>query len=723
VAEEEHPAPATSASPPRKRARPGTSPVRAEPAGQAEAPAEPVTMAAAKPASNSRSRTSRKPAGAGSGQKPGTGAGRGQKPAAGPGREQEPGVAPGRGGKLAAGAGGERQSGAGTAKPARRPPKPPRTSHARVKTAQGSPAGVGGEIAGYQIEEQIGAGGMAVVYRARDERLGRPVALKVLAPGLASDTDFRNRFIRESRAAAAVDHPNIIPIYEAGDAGGVLFIAMRFVQGGDVGSLLAQPGPLAAQRVWDIISQVADALDAAHGRGLIHRDVKPANMLLDVPAAASGAAAGSPAPARREHVYLSDFGISKQSLSAKTLTATGQFVGTLDYIAPEQIEGRGVDGRADLYSLGCAAFELLSGEPPFRRGRGLALIGAHLSEPPPPVTAQRPDLPAAVDAVLAAAMAKSPDERYDTCAEFATHLGRALGLLPAGEPQPPGGAQHPPTVSVPQRAAAPAPASPIPAPAPPVPGPPVPAPQVPAAVPAASPAADAGQAVPAGVAWPTGPYGPYGAYPPAGPPPARRRRSRGLRIGLLSLAVAVALAAGAAVAVLVVNHGRVIASPPSTPAPATGSPTISPPSPSPRAEAVAVSNLLATGANSSTVLTYAADNVQSCTRLSHSVRQIQQVRDQRQAEYEQAQKLSTGALANGSEIKADLFQSLLDSLTADNDYLSWAQQQAASCQPGSQSAAALAADQQAVRDKSRFVQLWNVTAAQYGLAPVTVSGI
>ena len=714
MTEKEPPVPAKPASPQRKPARSGTSRARAKTAGQGKSvvepgtaaaaesgtgAAEPVTKAAAKPVRSARSRASRMPAGAG--------------------RAQEPAV----------GAGGARQSGTGAAKQARRQPKPSRpparTSRARNKAASAGPAGAGGEVAGYQIEEQIGAGGMAVVYRARDEHLGRPVALKVLAPGLASGADFRDRFIRESRAAAAVDHPNIIPIYEAGDADGVLFIAMRFVEGGDMGSLLAQHGPLTAQRVWDIISQVADALDAAHGRGLIHRDVKPANMLLDAPAAVPGPAAGSASPARHEHVYLSDFGISKQSLSATTLTATGQFVGTLDYIAPEQIEGRSLDGRADLYSLGCAAFELLSGEPPFRRGRGLALIGAHLSEPPPPVTAQRPDLPPGVDAVLAAAMAKSPDERYATCAEFATDLGRALRLVP-GEPQLPGGGQHPATVSVPQPAAAPAamaPISPVPAPSPEAPGPAAPAAPVSAAVAAAA----AGQAGPPGAAWPTGPYGPYGTYPPAGPPPAPRRRSRGLRIGLLTLVVAIALAAGAAVSVLVINHGRLTASPPPSPAPATGSPTVSP-SPSsspssPRAEAAAVSNLLATGANSSTVLTYAADNVQSCAKLSRSVRQIQQVRDQRQAEYQQAQKLSTGALANGSQLKADLVQSLLDSLTADNDYLSWAQQQAASCQPGSQSAAALAVDQQAVRDKSRFVRLWNVVAAQYGLAPATVSSI
>ncbi len=205
----------------------------------------------------------------------------------------------------------------------------------------------GDRIAGYRLEEQIGQGGMAVVYRAHDERLDRRVALKVLAPGLTADTAFRTRFIRESRAAAAVDHPNIIPVYDAGDAGGFLFISMRYVQGGDVRSLLRDghtPGPV---RAWHIISQVASALDAAHSRGLVHRDVKPANILLDASSrtnAKSGQASGDP----HDHVYLSDFGISKQTL-ASHLTSTGQFVGTLDYIAPEQVEGQATDGRADEY--------------------------------------------------------------------------------------------------------------------------------------------------------------------------------------------------------------------------------------------------------------------------------------------------------------------------------------------------------------------------------------
>ena len=270
----------------------------------------------------------------------------------------------------------------------------------------------GAQVAGYLLEEQVGRGGMAVVYRAHDVRLDRRVALKILSPGLASDEAFRQRFMRESRAAAAVDHPNIIPVFEAGEARGVLFIAMRYVEGRDVRTLLERAGPLPAERVAGIIAQMASALDAAHARGLVHRDVKPANMLLD-----STAGRG-----RTDHVYLSDFGLSKQSLAPADLTSAGQFLGTLDYVAPEQIEGRRVDGRTDLYALACTAFEMLCGTPPFERDQRMAILWAQLSEPPPALTARRPDLPPAVDEVMAKALAKSPDDRYPRCLDFAESL-------------------------------------------------------------------------------------------------------------------------------------------------------------------------------------------------------------------------------------------------------------------------------------------------------------
>ncbi len=303
---------------------------------------------------------------------------------------------------------------------------------ARVRAA-GWPVPPGARVAGYRLDEQIGRGGMAVVYRAYDLQLDRQVALKVLDPVLAEDGDFRQRFIRESRAAAAVDHPNIIPVFAAGEADGVLFIAMRYVSGPDVRTLIDAGGPLPARRAVDIVAQVAAALDTAHERGLVHRDVKPANMLLD-PAPGGG---------RTDHAYLSDFGLSKQALTSLGLTATGQLVGTLDYVAPEQIENRPVDGRGDLYSLACTAFEMLCGTPPFRRDQHLALLWAQLSEPPPPLTSRRPDLPPAVDRVMAKALAKSPGDRYARCLDFADALraaclggpGEAAGPDP-GEPDP-----------------------------------------------------------------------------------------------------------------------------------------------------------------------------------------------------------------------------------------------------------------------------------------------
>ena len=314
-----------------------------------------------------------------------------------------------------------------------------------------------GQIASYEMVEELGRGGMAVVYRARDVRLGRWVALKVLGEDLARDEAFRRRFIRESRAAAAVDHPNIIPIFDAGEANGVLFIAMRYVGGQDVHSLLNRMGPLPSARATGIVAQVASALDAAHACGLVHRDVKPANMLLD----------GLAEDGSQDHVYLSDFGISKTSQSTTNLTLTGQVLGTLNYLAPEQIEGRGVDGRADAYSLACAAFEMLAGEPPFRREQSLAVMWAQLSAPPPPLTSMRRDLPPAVDQVMARGLAKPPEDRYPSCRAFAAALQEACGVS-SGElaapalaaqglvPPPPGGPDrpHPARRAAPTRAAA-----------------------------------------------------------------------------------------------------------------------------------------------------------------------------------------------------------------------------------------------------------------------------
>ena len=275
----------------------------------------------------------------------------------------------------------------------------------------------GSRVAGYRLEEQIGQGGMAVVFRARDERLERQVALKVLSPALTTDESFRRRFIRESRSAAAVDHPHIIPVFDGGEADGVLFLAMRYVPGGDAGSLVRRSGPLPSARAAAIIAAVASALDAAHAAGLVHRDVKPGNMLIDA------------RPGHADHVYLSDFGLTKGAVST-ALTGTGHFMGTLDYCAPEQIQGGTVDGRTDEYALACAAFELLSGQPPFPREEGMAVLYAQLSAAPPSLVSRRPGLPPGVDEVLRRAMAKAPDDRYPSCGQFAAALGNALGHQP-----------------------------------------------------------------------------------------------------------------------------------------------------------------------------------------------------------------------------------------------------------------------------------------------------
>jgi len=276
----------------------------------------------------------------------------------------------------------------------------------------------GTEFAGYRILSTLGRGGMSVVYLAEHAWLQRRVALKVLAPQLAEDESFRERFIRESRLAASLDHPNVIPIFEAGASGADLYIAMRYVEGTDLRTQLREGGALDRSRAITTLRQVASGLDAAHEQGLVHRDVKPGNVLI---ARARGSEAG-------EHVYLSDFGLTKRSASDSGVTGTGQFVGTLDYAAPEQFKGGAPDARTDVYSLGCVLFECLTGRPPFVSENDAGLMYAHLQEPPPSVVAQRPELPRAIDAVVAKAMAKSPSDRFPSAGAMVDEAARALGL-------------------------------------------------------------------------------------------------------------------------------------------------------------------------------------------------------------------------------------------------------------------------------------------------------
>ena len=264
---------------------------------------------------------------------------------------------------------------------------------------------VGTQLAGYRIDGVLGRGGMGVVYRATELALDRPVALKLIAPELADDASFRRRFLRESRLAASIDHPGILPVYAAGEANGELYLASRFVDGTDLRALLGD-GPLPAARAVGLVDQVADALDAAHGRGLVHRDVKPGNVLVDA----------------ADHCYLADFGLTTR-LEADGATAPGLLAGSLDYLAPEQIRRADVDQRADQYALACTLYELLVGSPPFRRETEAKTLWAHMQEEPPSLPAH-PQL----DTVLARALAKEPDARFESCNAFVDAARTALGL-------------------------------------------------------------------------------------------------------------------------------------------------------------------------------------------------------------------------------------------------------------------------------------------------------
>jgi serine/threonine-protein kinase len=274
-------------------------------------------------------------------------------------------------------------------------------------------ATAGVQLAGYRIEHLLGSGGQADVFLARDLDLDRPVALKVLAPELASDERFRERFLRESQLAASLDHPNVIPIYEAGEADGHLFIAMRYVEGTDLRRILEADGALPPGRTMALLGPVCGALDAAHARGLVHRDVKPSNVLVAVEPSDGS-----------EHVYLADFGLTRHS-SEEGLDV--RFAGSPHYAAPELAAGKPVDGRADVYALGCVLVECLTGAPPFE-GRLMELLWAHLEEEPPAVAARAPGLPAAIDGVVERALAKNPDDRTPTCRALCDEARGALGL-------------------------------------------------------------------------------------------------------------------------------------------------------------------------------------------------------------------------------------------------------------------------------------------------------
>jgi serine/threonine protein kinase len=272
----------------------------------------------------------------------------------------------------------------------------------------------GSTIAGYEVEGVVGAGGIGIVYRARQLRLDRPVALKLVEPEVAREPVIRERLRREARTVAALDHPNIVPLYEAGEEDGTVYIVTRWVDGTELGTLIRRDGPLEPGRAARIAAQIASALEVAHEKGLVHRDVKPSNVIVT----------------SEDHVYLTDFGLTKRAGSVSGLTGAGRLLGTIDYVAPEQIEGNEPEARGDVYGLASVLFETLTGTVPFAgEAGGMAKMWAHLNAEPPSVRERRPDVPQALDDVIRRALAKTPDAR-PSAAAFGAAVLEAVGEAP-----------------------------------------------------------------------------------------------------------------------------------------------------------------------------------------------------------------------------------------------------------------------------------------------------
>ena len=283
---------------------------------------------------------------------------------------------------------------------------------------------VGSVFAGCRIEDVAGRGGMGVVYKATQIQLDRLVALKAVAPDVALDPAFQERFKHEARLAASIDHPHIVPVYEAGEIDGQLYLVMRWVDGVDLRALIDSGPPLEPARVARLVAQVASALGAGHAKRLLHRDVKPANILVAT-------------VDDEEHAYLTDFGIAKLEQAATGLTRTGMMIGTIDYMPPERIEGQPGDARSDVYSLGCVLYEMLTGEAPFVRESEGARMYAHMSAEIPWATDARPDVPPGLSEIAKRAMAKKPEDRYQTATEMARALTRGAPTEPSAAPEPP----------------------------------------------------------------------------------------------------------------------------------------------------------------------------------------------------------------------------------------------------------------------------------------------
>ncbi len=280
----------------------------------------------------------------------------------------------------------------------------------------------GDEFAGYRIERRLGRGGMGILFLAIEPGLERRVALKLIAPEAAADEVFARRFAEESRIAASIEHPNVVPIYAAGEEDGIPYIAMRYVAGSDLGRRIAREGRLEPAPAVALIAQVGNGLDAIHAAGLVHRDVKPANVLLS---GEEGA----------EHAYITDFGVARNVATQSGLTQTGRFVGTLDYVAPEQISGGPLDARVDVYALGCLLYKLLTGQVPFPREGEAARLYAHLNDPPPAPSLYVPAVPMALDDVVIRAMSKQPGDRYPSAGDLGRAAEAALGGAPVAIPE------------------------------------------------------------------------------------------------------------------------------------------------------------------------------------------------------------------------------------------------------------------------------------------------
>ena len=378
---------------------------------------------------------------------------------------------------------------------------------------------IGTIFAGYRIEGVLGRGGMGVVYLAEQPELGRRVAIKVIAPALASDPDYLERFKRESRLAAAIEHPNAIPIYEAGVADEDMpYLVMRYVEGEDLSSLLRREGRLDRRRAAAIVDQIAGALDEAHARGLVHRDVKPANVIVE---------------SRRgtEHAYLTDFGLTREVDASGGPTATGRWVGTIDYASPEQIKGKPVDARCDVYALGCLLYTTLTGHLPFEREEDVAKLYAHVSEPPPAPSELADEVTDELDVVVERAMAKEPDDRYPSAGD----LGRAALSAATGAP-----------VSQPEHSVATGEAAPVTQP-------PEPTPTKPSEPPPTEPASTVAGEPPTAAPPPTEPS--REPPPPTRPEQPRPSRAGARRRPLIALGAMLAVGAAVAIGIVVLGGG------------------------------------------------------------------------------------------------------------------------------------------------------------------------